>query len=502
MPAETECDASTGIYRCNDISAFKFRVHVRRTVEASDLEQDVEDDKQEEQLFSWQQRVFSPREVSVYSDLNNCISPLHKNYHKQIIETDRNTNNSKNILFSYLLPDILDLRLERDILLLENKITTNQKELGKGNGTPQLPQTSNYLSSDNLSGHSVEKSVSRYELMYIMADVGYLVEGEGNEQILVVMKWDSLLKVLSVFPDFNNNTSGAGYSLEGFSGACNQYVFWIVPESSHFERKKLQNHKLSEQCVFSPDDVLLPRHGVMNVHVFGEIRGARYFDLENIFVRYHLELPNGWSCQTADDSSGITQQAKILDGFANLNHLFEMTLTYNNTSSSDDGKEQKPELSEAFPKLFFDVVGLDSWGRVGREGCSWARVPPISGQHYFHLQCWRPMENLSMSSTNMLKRYFIGGTPHLANMSFNGIPESFQGGRLSKFGVKEIATGELEICLNIILHSQTSSHLSEDLSQSTFLDRFPALSLLQSVNIALKAFLWARKRIQTAITIE
>ncbi|XP_022186272.1 Meckel syndrome type 1 protein-like isoform X2 [Nilaparvata lugens] len=488
MPTETECDASTGIYRCNDITAFKFRVHVR-TVEASDLEQNFEDDKHEEQLFSWQQRVFSPQEVSVYSDLNNCLSPLQKNYHKQITETDRNSSNSKNILFSYLLPDILDLKLERDILLHQKKTgpSSNQKTSTKSNETPRLPKSFNsFVANDNLNGHSLENSDSRYGLMYIMADVGYLIEGEANEKIIIVLKWDSLLKVLSVFPDFNSSTSGPGYSLEGFSDACNQYVFWIVPEASHFQREMLHENKISEQYVFSPDDVLLPRHGMINVHVFGEIRGARYIDLENIFVRYHLELPNGWSYQSPDDSSGITQQAKMLDGFANFNHLFEMTLTYSNASSSDYNKDQNP----------------DSWGRVGKEGCSWVSVPPISGQHNFRLQCWRPMQNLSMSATNSLKRYFIGGTPHLANMSFNGIPESFQGGRLSKFGVKEIATGELDVCLNIILHSQSSDYLSEEFSQSSFLDHFPALSLLQSVNIALKAFLWARKRIQTAITIE
>jgi Meckel syndrome type 1 protein len=54
----------------------------------------------EERTFSWQEKVFSPFEISYYQYAGNCHTALEERYHKEILELcQENTPNNR--LFTY-----------------------------------------------------------------------------------------------------------------------------------------------------------------------------------------------------------------------------------------------------------------------------------------------------------------------------------------------------------------------------------------------------------------
>ncbi|XP_075218275.1 Meckel syndrome, type 1 isoform X2 [Lycorma delicatula] len=454
MPNETEIDFSTGIYRCNDISSIKIRVHLKTikssSVPLSGLQEDVQDDKMEEQVFSWQQRIFSPQEVNFYSNLDNCKSELHKKYYQHLLELSDEERSKKNIIFSYTSVDI-DLKAEKDIYCdgfetssylsesMKHKFLSCQEEMPHNKDVPKC----NIVNTETKSVVKNHMFTSSQEFMYIMADVGYMTEGEANEQILVIMRWQPLLKVLTIFPDFNNDASGPGYTLEGLSDACYQYVFWVTcSKPDVHDVSRLQKEVKYDEIKIIPTDIILPRHGLLDVHIFGEIKSAKHFDSDNIFVNYCFELPEDF----------------VL-----------------------------------FPQLLLEVVSIDSWGRVCRDGCGWAGLPPIPGFHHFTVRTWRSSTNESCKDS--LRRYFTGATSHLADRSYFGVPKSFQGSSLSKYGFLTITSGDIDIYINIVLCSQDPSQFS---SRMFLLERLSTTALVKSINNTLKAFSSARQRMLTA----
>ncbi|XP_075218276.1 Meckel syndrome, type 1 isoform X3 [Lycorma delicatula] len=451
----------------------------------------------EEQVFSWQQRIFSPQEVNFYSNLDNCKSELHKKYYQHLLELSDEERSKKNIIFSYTSVDI-DLKAEKDIYCdgfetssylsesMKHKFLSCQEEMPHNKDVPKC----NIVNTETKSVVKNHMFTSSQEFMYIMADVGYMTEGEANEQILVIMRWQPLLKVLTIFPDFNNDASGPGYTLEGLSDACYQYVFWVTcSKPDVHDVSRLQKEVKYDEIKIIPTDIILPRHGLLDVHIFGEIKSAKHFDSDNIFVNYCFELPEGWSYYSPSDLSGVTQRSKCVDGFFIFNHLFEIHLTVNVSAHT----EIPDSNFVLFPQLLLEVVSIDSWGRVCRDGCGWAGLPPIPGFHHFTVRTWRSSTNESCKDS--LRRYFTGATSHLADRSYFGVPKSFQGSSLSKYGFLTITSGDIDIYINIVLCSQDPSQFS---SRMFLLERLSTTALVKSINNTLKAFSSARQRMLTA----
>jgi hypothetical protein len=38
----------------------------------------------------------------------------------------------------------------------------------------------------------------------------------------------------------------------------------------------------------------MPHHGILQVHILGEISSAKHFEYDHLLVHYFFELPKGW----------------------------------------------------------------------------------------------------------------------------------------------------------------------------------------------------------------
>lgn len=99
------------------------------------------------------------------------------------------------------------------------------------------------------------------------------------------------------------------------------------------------------------------------------------------------------------------------------------------------------------PKIYFQVASQDGWGRHRTEGYTYIDIPSQPGESirppehhgvlksaslgYYdeHLSCWRPRGD---SIFNELRRFFIGGSNELEDISYVAIPKQFQGEKVMK----------------------------------------------------------------------
>lgn len=66
----------------------------------------IEQAEIEERILSWQEKVFSPCEVSRYKHTSNCHTPLEEKYHQDIMELyGRGDIHANNRIFTYTSAD-------------------------------------------------------------------------------------------------------------------------------------------------------------------------------------------------------------------------------------------------------------------------------------------------------------------------------------------------------------------------------------------------------------
>lgn len=68
------------------------------------------------------------------------------------------------------------------------------------------------------------------------------------------------------------------------------------------------------------------------------------------------------------------------------------------------------------------------------------------------MTCWRPRGD---SIIYELRRFFIGGSPELADISYVAVPSDHEGPVLSRMGFRTTTTGNLKIRLNTVFQSQS-----------------------------------------------
>ena len=92
------------------------------------------------------------------------------------------------------------------------------------------------------------------------------------------------------------------------------------------------------------------------------------------------------------------------------------------------------------PKIFFQVASQDSWSRHRTEGYTYIDVPSLPGRlssdnrswkklstflgfYDEDVRCWRPRGD---SIFNELRRFYIGGSNELEDISYVSIPKQFE----------------------------------------------------------------------------
>lgn len=81
-------------------------------------------------------------------------------------------------------------------------------------------------------------------------------------------------------------------------------------------------------------------------------------------------------------------------------------------------KDELPKM----PKILFEVASYDSWNRYRTEGYTWTQIPVKPGTCEEEKVCWRPRGD---SIIYELRRFFIGGSPELEDISYACIPADY-----------------------------------------------------------------------------
>ncbi|NWH66761.1 MKS1 protein, partial [Geococcyx californianus] len=124
-------------------------------------------------------------------------------------------------------------------------------------------------------------------------------------------------------------------------------------------------------------------------------------------------------------------------------YLFTLDLLF---TQGDELKDSLPQ----WPVLYFEVVSLDFWQRYRVEGYGSLVLPTSPGDHTLTIPTWRPVLGIVAE----MRRFFIGGSPELEDLTYIRIPSSFKGERLSRFGFRTKTTGSVTFRFGCLLQSR------------------------------------------------
>uniref|UniRef100_A0A8C4N655 Uncharacterized protein n=1 Tax=Eptatretus burgeri TaxID=7764 RepID=A0A8C4N655_EPTBU len=110
-------------------------------------------------------------------------------------------------------------------------------------------------------------------------------------------------------------------------------------------------------------------------------------------------------------------------------------------------------------------------------------------------QAWRPLQAENLVSS--LRRFFIGGSPVLEDVSYVGIPSTFQGERLSRYGFRTETVGTVNLKLHCIHQSRSLLEARHQRrSVRTAITGLPRESRERSIQSVLEAFQQAHRKMQ------
>ncbi|KAI8915205.1 ciliary basal body-associated, B9 protein-domain-containing protein [Powellomyces hirtus] len=270
---------------------------------------------------------------------------------------------------------------------------------------------------------------------------------EGVERCLCTIRaYDSGL--ISITPGLNTGkkphrlTIGPNiyeYTIKNASKAMTEAE--VEAEWSIFQELYKQQRTSLENLVsttFTP----LPPPSHARLHITGQIVSGERFRSTDIYIRYVLSLPQGWT--TDDEHAGSQAQA-----------LASTTQVARATYRQGVGKSgfgyplewvvMKRDKPKEWPTLYITVHSVDSWDRHRVEGYGYIPIPREHGHYEFNISTWRPIGDLK----TRLREFFLGGSPELEDLSYITIPGG-SGKIVNKFGCRVESSGSVKIRLDVV----------------------------------------------------
>lgn len=136
--------------------------------QVENFKEQIEDSTQfETKIFHWQQKIYGKYERDFYKDEKNCITDLDKKYHFEVLNLDKEEEDS--ILFSYV---------DADNFIVNDEVCTPSGNINKLCEYMSLMS----INRDRLKSFDYEKSLNNAlnsplfayfdQVMYLMADFG------------------------------------------------------------------------------------------------------------------------------------------------------------------------------------------------------------------------------------------------------------------------------------------------------------------------------------------
>ncbi|XP_070591140.1 tectonic-like complex member MKS1 isoform X2 [Erythrolamprus reginae] len=459
------------------------------------------EEEKEEAVIGWQEKLFSQFEVDLYQNQSACQSPLDRQYHQDILKLEESGGRKNKRIFTYTDHDRFT-NLEEHC----QKMTTSDKEVPsylaemmanvRRRRQERRPVERNILKSRIITWQPSEEFIKNnhvlntpVQTMYIMGDLG--PQGKLGckeyEYVLCMIKVDGN-GVITVKPDFTGTKGPYRIELEGEKREMWKYT--LENASAMVEEKE----EAREQRVFKDlysrhkeylsglvgSDFEMTAPGIFRLFVNGEIVSAQGYEYNNLYIHFFLELPSCWSCPPSQLLSGMTQMCtskvhgKDRVAFFSFPFTLEMFFT-----QEDDLEGSLPE----WPVLYFEVLSLDFWHRYRVEGYGFVVLPATP----------------ELGTISELRRFFIGGSPELEDITYTKVPSTFTGDCLSRFGFRSETTGSVTFRLNCLQQSKAfmeSSSMKKRMQ--SVLDRLGNFSHQSSLCNVLEAFQRARHRMQEA----
>uniref|UniRef100_A0A8U8B6I4 Uncharacterized protein n=1 Tax=Geospiza parvula TaxID=87175 RepID=A0A8U8B6I4_GEOPR len=267
------------------------------------------------------------------------------------------------------------------------------------------------------------------QTMYIMGDLGpYGKLGQREyENVLCTIKVDGN-GVITVKPDFTGTKGPYRIELDGEKREVWEYSIenasaQVQPEEEEREQRvfrELYGRHRDYLNGLVGSDFEMPLPGTLRLFVNGEIVSAQGYEYDNLYVHFFLELPDQWSSSPFQQLSGVTQtcatKAVGWDNVAYFCYPFTVEMFY--TQEDEDSLPQ-------WPVLYFEVLSLDFWQRYRVEGYGSLVLPTCPGVHMLTIPTWRPV---GLGPVAEMRRFFIGGSPELEDLTYIRIPSTFKVG--------------------------------------------------------------------------
>ncbi|KAL5016147.1 hypothetical protein ScPMuIL_005736 [Solemya velum] len=516
-----EPDAGTAYYRSSDpLKNLRIKVHLDRVTSSSIIPQAVTEAEDaaaaeaaaekggdaardgppqkdtDEVVIRWQEKIFSQKEVEIYSKEENCIEVLEKKYHIEVtalLEKGKPSNR----IFTYVdhdkflqseeaVNDFMTDKINEPVTVLAEKMAhMRRRRIAGGKHIKEKPH--GFVPKVNvLEAAPSEEMKNRnhimaapVQVMYIMGDLSPRERAieDGEECILCSIQMDAN-GVLCIKPDFNQGRKQYVVETTGVGREVFEYTVENASEQMNRQERDRELKMLREVYTRHKDflmscvgqDFELPPPDSLRLVVYGEIESASNFEYDNLYIHFFVDLP---PCEYLLFLNGIR-------------------LSLKSSQVKSEFFNQPGQAIPKFPILMIEVLSLDSWSRFRTEGYAYLPVPTKPGVSRETVTCWRPVGS---SVSSQLRRFFIGGSPELEDPTYVAVPSTYGGSHLSKFGFRTETTGSVTVRLNTVFQSR--SFMEKKASKQTLgalLDTLGMPAIQANVANVLDAFRKARMR--------
>ncbi|XP_060806680.1 tectonic-like complex member MKS1 [Amyelois transitella] len=396
----------------------------------------IQQDRSQEYTFKWQEKVFSAWELQRYMDIHNCITDTELTYHQMIEESDYEPSK----VFTYVHDDFY-LPLPNDSnksnvsslsscfekLWLKERVSGVVERSSMGN----LFKSEESLSSEQWTAMHVVLDNSEYN-----EDSHLLLK---QELTLISLYHNTTHNYLIMSPDVNDlelnpyDVEAAGIRLEYQYGIQVDFgETWhsedLVTLLEKLYKKWLKRHKQLVRVSAPPLDRRL-------VCLTLEILTADNFDMDDLYVEYHIKIPEAVQCDGALHGRTHVTRSSCQDGSEKwaFGYIIELGLEMH------IGTEITPL------QMFFEVISTDWWGRHRTEGYTYLPLTLTPGRHKKQLSCSRPQENDKMAAES--RRFFVGGCHLIKDLDILAKPQ------LQDANFTYVSTGLLNLRWDVV--SQT-----------------------------------------------
>lgn len=452
--------------------------------------------EEKDRIFSWQEKVFSPFEIDFYADEKNCLTDHQREYHQRIrdeqLQGDQLYSYTEND--SYYAYDNLLTKPYRSYLSKKNQtalpILQNRKPFRERYNKRVVDDGS----ANVRSGHYL---YTERVAMHVMADLSRsdepVIAGSADtETPLCTVTYDKARKLLTISPDFTHGDADEHYNVTNSYGIKFNYRIEHVSESRTQqqlqERREDARREVQEQLDYKATELhkelQLPPTNFSTLFLNFDIASAHGFSYGGLFVTYFIDLPRHWDTQQKERLLGRTQ--KCLE---NKTAYFSYCTDISLHCPSNTFQQSKNNNASSWPRLLFFVASLDSWTRYRIEGYASLSVPMTPGAYKFTIPTWRAKDSI----IDAMRRYFVGGSYALEDITYCGIPMTHEGKILDKSRLKVVPSGEIKINMNIAHQNGTRAKHLDHWTTDDF-GRVNTDDLVNDIESVLEQFKAAKER--------